>query len=895
MNLPSEVIARQIHPGEGEEAGLSATDFGTRPKRSVRMWLSTPFLLIAVLVNAASTEGDLTIQLPATAHFVAAHGRRAWAGGYANGGLEVWTGALQIASDIRPEFRRQGDVSPISGAQILATVAAHPAYVSRTYIGPDFSVDEEISVPLEQPAVLVRYTVRGNPVAISVRFHPSLNLMWPAALGGLDIRWDGAHSGYLFTEPSKEFSAAVLAPGAAAHDEPLKDARLSQPGLSKQSESKQSEELAITLNQQSPQIVFAQLKTPPGDSLAESDSAALQGLLGSLQWQQNSIQHYDDLLTSNLQIETPDQDLNRAFAWAEIDLDQDWLCNDPLGCGYVGGFGPSRRDRRPQYAWFFAGDGMIGAQAAMASGDLERARQEILFIAKYQDTKTGMIWHELSQSAPYLDWRGKYPFMFVHADLTSPYISTAADYVRQSNDREFMREIWPSVQKAFAYARSLLGDDGLPRIPQGKEGGDEQDSLSDELGLSAAWIAACDDYKFLVRLAGDASLIPEMDRLRERARVAFNTRYWNAHDNYAIQGYKRDGTPVADRGLGAIRAVKAQLFDEARRQHILDEIASWSFQSDWGTRGVAMGEAGFNPTGYAHGSVSALHTADVAEAYWMAHRPETAFEIWRTLIPWFWLDSPGHMHEVLRGDVYYPQSESVPEQMWSSAGFLSAAVRGLFGLNINAVNRSLELAPHLPANWEHAALHNVKIGNSKLSFVLDQSLDGLTVHIDNMGDPVHLLYSPAIPLGARDVTATADDKNIEVRVAAHLQDEHARVEFEVPRGKSEIKLHYDDGVGIILPPSHPIVGQPSQMLKLTSLALDGNALRLTVDMASPKGSTIEDNIIKLRTKRTIQKASNCVFSKLSNGYYELTIFPTSTETALGYHREQVDVTFAARE
>ena len=35
----------------------------------------------------------------------------------------------------------------------------------------------------------------------------------------------------------------------------------------------------------------------------------------------------------------------------------------------------------------------------VATGEYERARAELEFILKYQDRKTGMIWHELSQSA----------------------------------------------------------------------------------------------------------------------------------------------------------------------------------------------------------------------------------------------------------------------------------------------------------------------------------------------------------------------------------------------------------------------------------------------------------------------------------------------------------------
>jgi len=50
---------------------------------------------------------------------------------------------------------------------------------------------------------------------------------------------------------------------------------------------------------------------------------------------------------------------------AQFALDQAWACNPDLGCGYVAGYGPDRGARRPQYDWFFAGDGLTTADAAM--------------------------------------------------------------------------------------------------------------------------------------------------------------------------------------------------------------------------------------------------------------------------------------------------------------------------------------------------------------------------------------------------------------------------------------------------------------------------------------------------------------------------------------------------
>ncbi len=805
--------------------------------------------------------------------FLVAHGRRAWASGYGDGGLEIWAGALQIASDLHPEFRRGGDVTAIPGEGIVSKIEAEPSHVVRTYTGPDFAVEEQVWVPLEETAVLVRYIVRSvRPVQVIARFRPSLNLMWPAALGGQEIRWDPAQSGYLLTDSGRQFAAAVLAPGATEHDEPLNSAH----------PLPQTDELAVALDQHSPQLLFTRI--PPVRS-GKFDLTSARALLQFSTWQPASEKHYQQVLASHVRIDTPDAALNQALAWAEIALDQDWLCNDDLGCAYVAGFGPSRRNRRPQYAWFFSGDGMIASHAAMAEGDLNRARDEIRFIAKYQDRGNGMIWHELSQSAPYIDWRGKYPYMFVHADLTYPYISTVADYVRNSNDRAFLREIWPSVQHAFAYGRSLVSEGGLPRIPEGKEGGDEQDPLREELSLSASWVEACADYAHLAAVMGDPEAARQARDLAQQARSSFAQRYWDAQRGSPIEAYRRNGEPMLDRGLGAIVGINQRLFNDQQNARVLDDIASWRFQSDWGTRNIAMGEPGFDPTGYAHGTVWALATADVALAYWTAHRPETAWEVWRTLIPWSTLDSPGHMHEVLAGDTYHPQLESVPEQSWSSASFLTSAVRGLFGIDINAEDGILTIAPHLPAEWDHATVSGLHLGASTLNLRFEQQSDELSLRILTSGPPVHIRYDPEIPLGARIQSARGCGRRIEAKQQQKSADQHVMADIVVPQGTCEISLRYRDGVSIIMPAPQPSLGDPSTGMKLTTLTLAGNILHLGLDVVP-----VRQNRIQLRTDRTVNSASGAEISKVASDSYELSLPRTSGADA--YQHLQVSVSFS---
>ncbi len=166
----------------------------------------------------------------------------------------------------------------------------------------------------------------------------------------------------------------------------------------------------------------------------------------------------------------------------------------------VAGYGPSRDARRPQYAWFFAGDALIAIEALVHTGDYDRAREALTFIAKYQDAGTGMIWHELSQSADPADWATKYPYMFVHVDITFHYLTAVERYVSASGDTPFLQQHWPGIEAAYRYCGSLINaEDGLPRIPSTKEGGDEQNRLSDDLGLSASWVTASAAFARLAR------------------------------------------------------------------------------------------------------------------------------------------------------------------------------------------------------------------------------------------------------------------------------------------------------------------------------------------------------------------------------------------------------------
>jgi hypothetical protein len=89
-----------------------------------------------------------------------------------------------------------------------------------------------------------------------------------------------------------------------------------------------------------------------------------------------------------VKVTTPDAEVNRAIQWAQIALEQAWTCNARLGCAVVAGYGPSHSSRRPQYAWFFAGDGLLAAEALLHEGNYKRALTNSTFFTGIKSRKT---------------------------------------------------------------------------------------------------------------------------------------------------------------------------------------------------------------------------------------------------------------------------------------------------------------------------------------------------------------------------------------------------------------------------------------------------------------------------------------------------------------------------
>jgi glycogen debranching enzyme len=811
--------------------------------------------------------------------FVAVHGRRALISGYPRQGLEVWAYPLQIVAAYRPSFRIEGTTTEIDGQTILRRVAYSPDSVTRTYIGPDFEAREKLFVPLGEPGAVITYQIESSRrVDIMIRFSPVLDLMWPASVGGQDIAWNSEASGFILSEPTGTFAAIVGSADAIAHDDTGNIARRGtyrqSLGFTIRAANSQHAKIATVV------IVGGVLK---GESLPELTRRMLRS---KADFEKEAAAHYGELEQHALQIETPDVEVNRALAWSQIAVDQSWVCNPELGCGIVAGYGPSRKARRPQYAWFFAGDALVGIQALLAEGEFSRARAALEFIIKYQDQKSGMIWHEISQSASFLDWAGKYPYMYVHVDTTFQYLATVNSYLSATGDIQFLKSHWDSISAAESFCRSLLASDGLPRIPSSKEGQSEQLVMTDELRLSASWVAAAEAYARMAASMGHAAEAKEAGLQSEKAAAAVAQRYWSKDRGSWITGYSRNGEPIVDDDIGGSHVLTEHVFTPSQVDSVLDRIATSDYQTDWGSRSMPQSGATYDPNSYSLGSVWGTSTAETALAFWIEHRPAIGLPIWRALVPWSSLDSLGHMHEALAGDFYREEFESVPEQTWSSATFLTSAVRGMLGITADAETNQLSFAPHIPPDWPKISVKNIRIRESQLGLILTQSETTTELQVSNNGGPVKMLFSPQIPFGATLDAADENGKPIDASLEGNSQDTHATLKVDLPAGETRLTIKHSGGVSLIIPSQGPIVGEPSTGIKITGVSWNGEKLIVQADVPSTRTS-----VFALRTPWKVVGVQGATLEGSERNLYRLSMGAGRPATAGAYQHGTVVVTF----
>ncbi len=763
--------------------------------------------------------------------------------GREDGIFEAWIYPLKLFRDFSLKFRL-GDVV-LDGSVLPRTITVRPESASVHYIYDSFTACATWFAPINDRGAIVTIEVNSfDPVAVEASLVPDVAWMWPAAVGDGYSQWDSHLKAFRFSNDHHTFFAVAGATGASA--------------LTTTYSANYSAEHTDVMAFGPPARGYATYRfvmAASFESQQQADALYHKLLVSDPALLQEARDYYSRYLDSTVRLTLPDSTLQLAYDWSRVSTLQGLVDEPYAGKGLVAGYDISSGSHRPGFSWYFGRDSMWTSLALNAIGDFATARTALEFLMQYQ-RPDGKIPHEIAQTVKLIDWWKDYPYGTASADGTPLFIIGFDDYVRASGDLAFARDQWDSLWHAYQFLKSSYGTNGLAKnlhvghgwieggplrfIPEQQPGAAGE--LSGELYQAGVGVAGVEALASLARAIGKADIARTLDHEAAEQRTTIEKIFWSPQSN--SYGYALDAAgKLIDKPsvLGTV-PMWFGVLDQHKSNLFLNQIAGPAHQADWGMRIISQQDPNYGPTGYHFGSVWPLFTGWASVAGYRYHRPLYGYLNLMANAQLARDGSPGRVTEVLSGDYYTQLSTSTPHQIWSSAMVISPLVRGLLGLEVNALKSSLVLAPHVPVGWNDFAIHNVKVGATLLDFTWHRSGDDITLEVHRRGagkENVHLEFSPAFSLRAKILDATVDGIKVSPTIAANENDQHASVTASITEATTKIHLQVSGDFAIGYPFAAPADGASSSHLKVVSEAWNDTRDKLQLQVAGVGGVRYE--------------------------------------------------------
>lgn len=214
---------------------------------------------------------------------------------------------------------------------------------------------------------------------------------------------------------------------------------------------------------------------------------------------------------------------------------------------------------------------------------------------------------------------------------------------------------------------------------------------------------------------------------------------------------RQDGSVNGNLTSWPATAMAFGAFDGAHGAEMAARLASSTLMTDWGARPLSATSTLFDPLHYNNGAVWPFVTGFVALAQYGYHNAPAGWFALQAIARTGFDQSLGRNPELFSGRLYKPLDTAVPQQFFATSMVLTPLIRGLLGIDVDMPARRVTIAPHLPPDWDAVEVDHVPVGAGQLSFSLRRTAGRITASVRRRGDttPLEVVFSPALPLGAR--------------------------------------------------------------------------------------------------------------------------------------------------
>ena len=692
-----------------------------------------------------SEDGSLTISREAAANKpFSVVGPRGAILGEQDGVYEVWIFPWKVLGGMRITANMEDYPVPIDVNKQAARVDVTPDHTIITYAHANFTVKQIMTAPKQAPddaSVLIFYKIQAiRPMTLTFSFEPVMQRMWPAESSDHPspewIRTEGGSGFYILQGALPDHYAALAMPRAECgilppyqegaeswplqfvlHFDPKKDGDTLFP-------------LLITFSDHTKTVT----SEAAASQLTNLDHAAESAY-------RSNENYYRDFLSQHTSLETPDEELNAAFSWAEVAMDQLRVQTTPdhelsvLTAGFVS----SGDATRPGFGWFFGRDALWSLYAVNSYGDFNTTREEIEFLLRHQRAD-GKIMHEWSQTSALVDWKSL-PYEYAAADSTPLLAMSVDDYLKASGDAAFVRRNWEGIARAWQFETAHDSSDG---IYNNTEGSGWVESWVPSMPHQEIYLAALDEqaslaFADLAQSAGHDELAEQAKQRAGKIKYAIEEEYFLPSKHSYAFSHNANGSVDDTATIFPAVAFWDGTFALDRPDEMMSHWASSEFSTDWGTRILSDRVGFYDPISYHQGTVWPLFTGWVSVAEYRAGRALSGYAHLMQNAHLTWSQDLGCVTELLSGKFYQVLGRSTAHQLWSSAMVISPTLRGMFGLEWNAAGHKLSVTPHLPADWTTATIRHISVGAGSLDLNFVRRGRELIVQSSGeVGEKIHL-------------------------------------------------------------------------------------------------------------------------------------------------------------
>ncbi len=374
----------------------------------------------------------------------------------------------------------------------------------------------------------------------------------------------------------------------------------------------------------------------------------------------------------------------------------------------------------------------------------------------FQDSAPGKIMHETRKGEMVALHELPFGLYYGGVDTTPLFVMLAGAYAERTADLDFIDSIWPALIGAMSW---IEGDgdsngDGFVDYMRAEASGlanqgwkDSQDSVfhadgSDPAGpialieVQGYCFAAFRTMAALAARRGDEARARQWNAAADRLRDATEARFWmHEHNLYAL-ALDGDGRACRVRTSNSGQLLYTGLPAPERARAVIDNLLTSPFNSGWGIRTLAMGEARYNPMSYHNGSIwphdTALCVAGMArygERGGVIRILDEMFEAavrFEMRLPELYCG----FERRGRGDspVAYPVA-CLP-QAWAS-GSLFMLLQASLGVSISAFREHIRIEdPHLPTGIESLEIRNLAVGKKVVNLHFQRVGTGVVAYSD---------------------------------------------------------------------------------------------------------------------------------------------------------------------